>query len=289
MNRRLFATLAEWLKYSTVVLASVIDTRGAAPRKPGSRMLIEANRSAFSVGGGRAESIVVRAAINLLVDDLDHGDVRIDLSGGPGAAGVCGGSMRVALKRWRGDADRARAQAIAGRLAAGERVVLAADAFAGDRDAPLAPDPRLLIVGGGHCAAALCDLARLLDYDLWVYDDREGVLDSASFAGTHRLGGDIGALRQAFDTARELQVVLLNRDFTGDVAALRAIAGLRADFIGMMGSRRRIHEVLAALPDQPGLADRLHAPVGIDIDAETPHEIAVSILAQLIAVRAATG
>lgn len=288
MSERIFQTLAQWLAEVPVVLASVIETRGATPRKRGSRMLIGHGRRAFSIGGGLAEASVIEAAETLLERSGDHANVAIDLSGKPGASGVCGGAMRIALRRWSGQPDRTRARHIAGELAKGRKTQLHATEFGGDRDETLLPNARLLIVGGGHCAAALCDLASFLDYDLWVHDERQAILDSPAFAVAQRISGAMNSLRQAFATERLLQVVLLNRDFVSDVAALRAIAGLKPDFIGMMGSKRRIAEVLTALPDQPDLASRLRAPIGVDIDAQTPHEIAISILAQLIAAKSPT-
>lgn len=287
MDERLFHQLGQWLGSEAVVLATVIATRGATPRKGGSRMLVAATRSAASVGGGLAESRVIDAARALLEKNGDAEQLRIDLSGQPGAAGVCGGSMQIALRRWSGAADCDRAQRVAAALADGQPVSLPASAVGASREESLLPNPRLLIVGAGHCAAALCDLARFLDYDLWVYDQRSDCFDSDSFVAVHRVDGAVASLRQAFDTQRRMLVVLLNRDFASDVATLRAIAGLPSHFLGMMGSQKRINEVLAALPDQPELASRLHAPVGIEIDAQTPHEIAVSILSQLIQAQSA--
>jgi xanthine dehydrogenase accessory factor len=288
LNERIFQTLAHWLAEVPVVLVTVLETRGATPRKGGSRMLIGPGRSAFSVGGGLAEATVIEAARSLLDAAIESGEVAIDLSGKPGAAGICGGVMRIALRTWSGTQQRQRAQQIADHLAAGQRVALLRTEYGGSDDQQLAPNPRLLIVGGGHCAAALCDLVGFLDYEVWVHDDRREFLDSPSFARARRLNGKADALRQAFDTQRAVSVVLLNRDFTSDVAALRAIKGLPTHFIGMMGSRKRIGTVFAALPDQPDLATRVQAPVGLDIDAETPHEIAISILAQLIQHRTLT-
>lgn len=285
MNERIFQTLAHWLAEVPVVLATVTETLGATPRKGGSRMLIGHGRSAFSIGGGLAEARVTEAASSMLEGTLESSEVAIDLSGKPGAAGVCGGVMRIALRIWSGTQDRQRAQQIADHLAAGQRATLKRTEFGGSQDQDLEPNPRLLLVGGGHCAAALCDLVSFLDYDVWVHDDRHELLDGPSFAGARKLSGNAAALRQAFDTQRAVSVVLLNRDFASDVAALRAIKGLPTQYIGMMGSRKRVATVFAQLPDQPDLAARVQAPVGLDIDAETPHEIAISILAQLLKQR----
>lgn len=282
MDERLFHRLSEWLSSEAVVLASVIDTRGATPRKGGSRMLITPSATAFSVGGGMAEARVIAAARGLLDVGAHSAEVPIDLTGKPGAAGVCGGNMQIVLRRWNGIADRLRADCIATELARGNPITLTSTDIGREGSWQALPNPRLLIIGAGHCAAALCELAAHLDFDLWVHDVSAQSLNSPSFAHCTRLHGPFEQLASALDSGREAMVVLLNRDYLSDVATLRAIVNAPMCFLGMMGSRKRIAEVLAALPDHPGLAQRLHAPIGIDIDAETPHEIAISILAQLI-------
>ena len=289
MNERLFADLVGWLENGPVVLASVIATRGATPRKTGARMLIDAQRTAHSIGGGMAEARVIAAARALLSSQGTVHEVQIDLSGAADAAGVCGGRMHLALRRWAGAADRARAQALARTLAAGEPVALdAGDVGAADGACLVAPDPRLVIIGGGHCGRALYELARFLDYEIWIFDPRAEYADPASYPDARVLSGGFEQLRAALATRRALDVVLLNRDYACDVATLRVLAGSEFAFLGMMGSRRRIAQVLGALPpDQAAHLSALRAPVGIEIGAQTPHEIAVSVLAHLIQVRAA--
>ena len=279
----------------TVVLANVVAARGATPRKAGSRMLVGAHWTHGSVGGGAMEARVIDAARALLRGERDASDVDIDLTGRSGAAGVCGGSMRVALTQWRADdeattlpaadaGDRVAtnswapttletARAIASALAHGEHCAW--------RGETLAPNPRLLIVGGGHCAEALDAMAALLEFDRWVFDERAACFDGRAFAGATTRSGDYAQLAEAFDTQRAVYAVLLNRDFASDVTTLRVLAGRPLAYLGMMGSRKRIGEVLAVVGEVPGLV----APVGLDIGAETPAEIAVSILAQIIASR----
>ena len=288
MDEPLFTRLAERLaRGEAVALASVRATRGAVPRTRGSRMLIGLAQDEFSVGGGEAEARVVAAARRLLAGDAHAGEVGIDLSGRPGSAGVCGGDMRVVLSRWQGEAARARALALATTLQAGVSAKLAASEL-GDPDGPdetLLPNERLLIVGGGHCGEALCTLARPLAFDIWVHDARPDCFAPGRFEGARTLCGPASELRSALDTARPVYAVLLNRDFPADVAALRELAPRPPAFWAMMGSRKRIGEVRAALPEHAAALETLVAPVGIEIGAETPHEIAVSILAQLIAAR----
>lgn len=288
MDERLFAVLAAKLSGEPpaatpgrtargrtgehVLLASVVQARGATPRKTGSRMLVGTNWTFGSVGGGAMEARVIDAARAVLRGERDEREMEIDLSGRPGAAGVCGGNMRVALSEWR---EPEPAHAIAERLARGESAEWNGET--------LHPDPRLLIVGGGHCALALHAMAALLDFDRWVFDERADCFGGEAFAGATTRSGDYAQLAQAFDTQREVYAVLLNRDFASDVATLRVLAGKPLAYLGMMGSRKRIGEVWAALPDME--LPVLVAPVGIEIGAQTPEEIAVSILAQVIAAR----
>lgn len=288
MNERLFARLAQWLEHAPVVLASVLATRGATPRKAGARMLIGTAGTEFSIGGGLAEARVIAAAHALLATGDTQSTLAIDLRGGADAAGVCGGQMDLCLRRWAGSADRARAQTLAQALAQGQAVDLIADDVGHpDGACRIDADARLLIVGGGHCGQALAQFARALDFDIWMFDPRPDYSQPDQLPGVRCLSGDYAQLRLALDTRRAVYAVLLNRDFPSDVATLKVIAGADFAFLGMMGSARRIREVLAALPEQAPLLGQLQAPVGIEIGAQTPHEIAISILAQLIARRQA--
>jgi xanthine dehydrogenase accessory factor len=287
LDERLFTRLSVLLDDDSVVVASVLATRGATPRKAGSRMLVTADTAEFSIGGGLAEARVVEAARTLLQQGGAHARFDIDLTGKPGAAGVCGGNMRIALRRWHGQADRDRAATISRALRAGRVVTLAAEELGCDvvEATNLHPDERLLIVGGGHCSQALFELARLLDFDLWVFDPRPACFVDGQFAGATTRSGDFARLADAFDTQRAIYAVLLNRDYASDVDTLRTLQGRDLAFLGMMGSRKRIAEVRAALPPDAPILAALHAPVGLSIAAQTPHEIAISILAQLVSHR----
>jgi len=289
VNERLFARLAARLQeQEAVVLASVLRTRGATPRKQGARMLVGAQDCEGSVGGGMAEARVLEAARALLGSGQERASLEIDLSGGPESAGVCGGRMWLALRRWQGPRDGERARAIAHALGKGESIALDAHDLGGGSEAEtLAPDPRLLIVGGGHCGHALYQLAAQLDFDLWVFDAGHSPADAARFPYATHLCGDYTQLARALDTRRTVHAVLLNRDFHADVATLRALASAPPRFLSMMGSARRIAQVRAALPGFDALFGHLRAPVGMQIGAETPQEIAVSVLAQVIADRRA--
>lgn len=288
MSERLFNTLSTLLADADVIVASVTATRGATPRHVGARMLITSDDARFSIGGGLAEARVVERARQMLVERTTTADMTIELGGGPDAAGVCGGRMQLALRRWHGDDDRAQARSIAAVLGDGKAATLPAAVAGSAHDVTLLPDPRLLIIGGGHCGTALAELSVKLDVERCVFDPRPDCFDGGAYDdGVRCVSGDWPALAALLDTARPIDAVLLNRDYRSDVETLRVLAARPPRFIGMMGSRRRIAEVRRALP---GLIERLpmlQAPVGLEIGAETPHEIAVSILAQLIPLWAA--
>lgn len=286
MSQRLFTTLAEWLVQTPVVLATVLATRGASPRHVGSQMLVSDTRIFGSVGGGRLELHAIAAARELLAAPRSRGEVAIDLTGRNGAHGVCGGSMRIALRRWQGDADCTRAGSIAHALTAGRRVTLDAEALAADAPVTLDPPPRLLILGAGHCGLALCRAAAALDYDLHVLDDRADGYDESAFHGAscHR---DRAALPALLVGERRIAAVLQNRDWLSDVALLPILAAHPPHYVGMMGSRKRIRQVFKAVPELAAFCARIRAPVGLPIGAETPEELAISVLAEVIAAMAA--
>lgn len=283
MDERLFSTLARWLADQPVVLASVTSTQGATPRKLASRMLIRVDGIEGSVGGGLAEARVIARAREMLDEEVDNATLEIDLSGAIGSSGVCGGSMHMVLRRWSSAADRLRVEQIARKLSEGRRVLLDAEMLGGGVVAQQAiPNVRLLILGAGHCSAALSGFAHLLDFDIHVFDSRAESLLSRSFAHAtvHQEFSDL--LVQLDSGERDVQAVLLNRNFEADVAALRILCQKPPRFLGMLGSQRRVAEVRRALPELQHELRELVAPMGLQIGAETPQEIAISILAQLI-------
>ncbi len=289
MDESLFVHLAHRLEQGApVALASVVATQGATPRKPGARMLVEADATWSSVGGGAMEARVIDAARGLLAAGEGRQALRIELTGRPGSAGVCGGVMEIALRVWQGPQDLACARDIAAALATGDTVELTGSELGADDAAEqlLRPRSRLLIIGAGHCGHALAELAGLLDFQVWIADSRPECFPPGRYATAHCIDAAPESLRAATDTPRDLYIVLLSRDYPTDVAALDALAGTKHVFLGMMGSRRRIAEVRRALPQHKVWLEDLVAPVGLPIGDETPHEIAVAVLAQLIQQRA---
>ncbi len=285
MYAAFFQTLAEALgSGEPICLATVISTRGAVPRHRGAMMWVSTTQTQGTVGGGQLELRVVAKARSLIDAGESSTQVDVDLGGGPDSAGVCGGRVRFALSRWFGTSDRTRASAIAESLRRGESCTVLPEALGDTAPLVLEPEPMLLIVGAGHCGAALARLAAPLGFRLAVFDSREDLLAAPEYEPALRLSGSPPALR-SLEREQHLQAVLLNRDYHADVDCLRVLAEMHPDYVGMMGSKRRVFEVQSALPNLADQLPHLDAPLGIEIGAETPEEIAISILARLIAHR----
>ena len=148
---------------------------------------------------------------------------------------------------------------------------------------------RLVIVGGGHIGHALAEIGALLGFELVVLDDREEFANRERFPMAEEVyAGDLGAGLDAISLDGTSYVVLVSRGHRQDELALRHAVGRGAAYVGMIGSRRRTVTVLQHLLDAGFDREALEAvrtPIGLDIGAETPEEIAVAILAEIVQQR----
>ncbi|MGB6821867.1 MAG: XdhC family protein, partial [Candidatus Acidiferrales bacterium] len=153
---------------------------------------------------------------------------------------------------------------------------------------PILPQPKLYLFGGGHVSTALARVANLAGFSISVIDDR------ASFANTERFPmaeETLTSYEEAFEKLKpnaSSYLVIVTRGHKDDMRVLEWAVGTDARYIGMIGSKRKVISVYKALEKQ-GIAmekfARVHAPVGLEIGALSPEEIAVSVTAELIAVR----
>jgi len=156
---------------------------------------------------------------------------------------------------------------------------------------PTRPRIKLLIVGGGHVGQAVGKLATEVGFDLWVLDDREQFASHALFPNAQRLiVGNIGSkLREIVPTLyRHTYALIVTRGHNHDEEALYHLAGSSCDYVGMIGSKRKIKLIYEGLESKGISRDalaRVHAPIGIEIGSQTVPEIAISIIAELIACR----
>lgn len=148
---------------------------------------------------------------------------------------------------------------------------------------------RLLIVGGGHVGTKVAALAAEVDFDVWVCDDREEYCNPQRFPAAHRLlCGPIDDVLAGLEVDGDTFCIIVTRGHNHDETALFHLAEKPARYIGMIGSKRKIRLIYDDLR-RLGISDealaRVHAPIGFDIGSQTVPEIAVSIVAELIACR----
>jgi xanthine dehydrogenase accessory factor len=236
-----------------VVLATVVRTERSVPRRPGSKMLVFSDGSTVgTIGGGEMEHRVTVEAAEVLADGRPRVITYTLVDPASGDAGVCGGEAEIYME-------------------------------------PYMPTPKLLIIGAGHVGRAVSDLAQWLDFRTLVWDDREAILDDADHVDVALTGSIADALREHPITTND-SAVMVTRNVKLDLEILPALLETPVRYIGLMGSQRRWDTTRGGLIEQ-GLAedrfDRIHAPIGVEINAETPEEIAVSILAEVIGDRRA--
>jgi xanthine dehydrogenase accessory factor len=156
---------------------------------------------------------------------------------------------------------------------------------------PILPRVTLLIVGGGHVGQAVAKLGGDVDFDVWVLDDRDAFANRARFPSASRhLVGDIGQQLGTLmpEITPSVYALIVTRGHGHDEEALYHLAKSRAGYVGMIGSKRKIkliYEDLLARGIPHAALEKVHAPLGFDIGSQTVPEIAVSIVAELIACR----
>jgi xanthine dehydrogenase accessory factor len=236
-----------------VVLATVVKSRGSAPVSPGTRMAVTAREISGTVGGGPLEAEVIAAARAALAGGEPRLlSFRLDGEEAGGLGMPCGGEQEIFLD-------------------------------------VIHPAPRLLIFGGGHVGRALARVAAAAGFPSTVIDDREEFVDPSRFPEGCRtvrmdFAGDWSGLAITADSA----IVIVTRGHNFDRPCLVKSLATPARYIGMIGSRKKVAATLDALAADgiPARADRrVYGPVGLDLGGNTPEEIAVGILAEIIAVR----
>ncbi|WP_170398388.1 XdhC family protein [Ruegeria arenilitoris] len=297
-----------------VALATVVETWGSAPRRVGAQLVIGGDgRIEGSVSGGCVEGAVVVEAL----EAIDEGEARLLEFGVSDedafAVGLaCGGTIRVLVEpvgkvlpepmlRELVDA-RARREPIAyevnietghrtlRRNAYADRLRMDRSGFEEDGQTFVAvhnPPLRLIVVGAVHIAQALVPMARIAGYDPAIIDPRDAFASSARFPGETILTDwpDEAVAKLGMDA--RTAVVLLTHDPKLDDPALQSALQAGVFYIGALGSTRT-HAKRVTRMKEAGFTDaqiaRIHGPIGLDIGAADPSEIAVSILAQMTAV-----
>jgi xanthine dehydrogenase accessory factor len=255
MNREVFAAVADALERGEpAALVTIVSTTGSTPQRVGAKMLVFGDgRIVGTIGGGCYENDAfgkAREAIATRAAQLVHYELSDDFAQETGL--ICGGQMDVYIE-------------------------------------PIEPSPELYIIGAGHVGFHLARVAHDVGFRIHVIDDREKFANAERFpAAAEIVVDDIPSWIARAGLPAHAYAVIVTRGHTNDLDALRALAPRELRYLGLIGSRAKVARIYDALTTEQMPAEtlkRVHAPIGLDIGAVTPQEIAVSILAELIAVK----
>jgi xanthine dehydrogenase accessory factor len=255
VNQEVCAAVADALdRGEPAALVTIVSATGSTPQRVGAKMLVFGDgRIVGTIGGGCYENDAfwkARDAITNRKPQLVHYELDDDFAQETGL--ICGGQMDVYIE-------------------------------------PIEPSPELYIVGAGHVGFHLARVAHEVGFRVHVVDDREKFASSERFPNAVEIVvEDIPAWIARTTLPPHAYAVVVTRGHTNDLEALRALAPRELRYLGLIGSRAkvaRIYEQLVEDKMTPEALQHVHAPIGLDIGAVTPQEIAVSILAELIAVK----
>jgi xanthine dehydrogenase accessory factor len=235
-------------------IATIVNVRGSIPSFRTAKMLVRDDGSIVgTIGGGCVEADVWQAAREVMESEKPR-TLTFDLNQDPkyDTGLVCGGTLEVFVE-------------------------------------PVLPPALLYIFGAGHVAVNLCRAAANAGFDVTVVDDRSSYATKERFPDAREAHSlDFDEAVQRIDPNESSYIVIVTRGHRDDMRILRWAVQTRAKYIGMIGSKRKVIEIFKTLQKEglpAHLFDRVHAPVGLDIGAITPEEIAVAITAELIAIR----
>jgi len=234
-------------------LATIVHINGSIPSYESSRMLVRDDGSIVgTVGGGCVEADVWAAAKEVIQSELPRKmtfNLNNEASFDSGL--ICGGTLEIFVE-------------------------------------PILPQPMLYIFGGGHVSSAVAGVAHQAGFGVTVADDREAFANRERFPMAAKIFNTYEDAFENIQPTSSSYLLIVTRGHKDDMRVLAWAVGTEPRYIGMIGSRRKVLSVYQALEKQ-GVAlerfERVHAPVGLDIGALSPEEIAVSITAELIAVR----
>ncbi len=235
-------------------VATIVNVRGSIPSFQTAKMLVRDDGSIVgTIGGGCVEADVWQAAREVMESEKPR-TLKFDLNQDPkyDTGLVCGGTLEVFVE-------------------------------------PVLPPALLYIFGAGHVAFNLCTAAANAGFDVIVTDDRSSYATEERFPAAHEVHAlDFDEATKQLDPNESSYVVIVTRGHRDDMRLLRWAVQTRARYVGMIGSKRKVIEIFKTLQSEglsAQLFERVHAPVGLDIGAVTPEEIAVAIVAELIAIR----
>jgi xanthine dehydrogenase accessory factor len=237
-----------------VALCTIIEKKGSGPREVGAKMIVDENGNTIgTIGGGNLERALIKEALKVL---------------GKGKPSKTTISLHKKAKRG----------TVKTGLICGGELTIFIDV--------IKPKKRLIIVGAGHIAKPLAKIADIIGYSLTIIDDNERLANKNRFPMAERIiTGDLNLSLDKLDIAPKDFVVIVHGEPEHDYLALRKVLEKRPTYIGLLGSKTKVAlltERLKATGFNEEDLSVLHAPIGLDINAKSPEEIGVSILAEVI-------
>jgi xanthine dehydrogenase accessory factor len=236
------------------VLATIVSTRGSAPRKESAKMLVMADGKIIgTIGGGAVEHQAYEESLKLIdVGECKLAHYELTNSDASKEGMTCGGIVDVFLE-------------------------------------PIKPLPSLIIFGGGHISFFLARIGKMVDFRVTVIDDRPEFANHERFPeADETIAEDMASAVQRLKINSDSYIVIVTRGHQNDEQVLGWAVTTPAGYIGMIGSKRKINTSFTYLKTKGVIQeqlDRVHSPIGLSIGAETPEEIAVAIMAEIIQVR----
>jgi xanthine dehydrogenase accessory factor len=282
------------IRGEAVSFCAVVAARGSTPQRAGAAMLVlQDGKTLGTLGGGCVEAEVRTQALKLLSQRADRLlTYRLDHDYGWDDGLACGGTMDIAVQTVTSpDCWLSVKEDLAANRGTGLDVEVPDESGRLSRyRIALDPAPTLVIAGAGHVGQALAALAATLDFQVVVIDDRPDCATAERFPSAARMiVGDIETELRRFPVTAHTYVVVVTRGHRHDAQALAAVIGSPARYVGLIGSRRKVVTILRDLKERgvatPEQLAAVHAPIGLSIGAVSPAEIAVSIAAELVAVR----
>ena len=257
MNSNVFDVLNRSLKSGKqVCLVTVIKAEGSTPREAGAKMLVFPDgKTVGTIGGSLLEKNVIVKAVEMLKNSAPPVIEKFSLKDKSETASgmICGGEMQVFIE-------------------------------------PISAGSPLYIFGGGHCGLALARLAVETDFAVHIIDDREEIASPERFPMAASITiGDYNKTSKEIVLPENAFVTIMTQGHSADADVLENLITKKYFYIGLMASKRKRAQIfgkLAANGIDKKLLENVHSPIGLDIGAETPEEIAVSILAEMIQTRA---
>jgi len=235
-------------------VATIVNVRGSIPSFKTAKMLVRDDGSIVgTIGGGCVEADVWQAAREVMESEKPR-TLTFDLNQDPkyDTGLVCGGTLEVFIE-------------------------------------PVLPPALLYVFGAGHVALSLCETAASAGFEVIVSDDRSSYATKERFPAAREVHAlDFDEAMQKLDPDESSYIVIVTRGHRDDMRILRWAVQTRARYVGMIGSKRKVIQIFKTLAEEglpAQLFERVHAPIGLDIGAITPEEIAVAITAELIAIR----